>query len=372
MVLYRKYRPQKFSQVIGQEHIVKTLGNGLKRDILSHGYLFAGPHGTGKTTMARLLAKALNCQQRKKGEEEPCCKCESCSEIAEGKAIDLIEIDAASNRGIDDIRELKEGIGFSPVKAKYKVFIIDEAHQLTKEAANALLKTLEEPPSHAVFIMATTELHKMIPTILSRCQTFAFHKLNQQELMLLLERTLKAEKVQYEKEALEMLVFSAEGAARNAQTLLDQAISLAGDKEINKEEVKALLGLADKQAVFEFLELLAKKETKASIEIINKIYFETVDLTEFLKQVLSYLRLVLILQIDKETKAQLFLTLTKEEKEVIKKIAREFEEERVKAALEVLLSAESKMKYATIPQLPLELAILDICQKAGNLSETVL
>jgi DNA polymerase III subunit gamma/tau len=162
LVLYRKYRPQTFGEIIGQEHVVKTLTNAISGGLISHAYLFAGPRGSGKTTMARLLAKALNCQNRKEGESEPCNKCSSCLEINQGNAMDLIEIDAASNRGIDEIKELKEGVKFVPTKSKYKVFILDESHQLTKEASNALLKTLEEPPSHAIFVLATTEIHKRI------------------------------------------------------------------------------------------------------------------------------------------------------------------------------------------------------------------
>src|SRR4030065_742147 len=167
LVLYRKYRPKRFSEVVGQEHVVQTITNALTMGMTSHAYLFSGPRGSGKTTIARLLAKALNCEKRKEGQSEPCGKCPSCLEIKEGRSLDLIEIDAASHRGIDEIRELREGVKFAPTKSKYKVFIIDESHQLTKEAANALLKTLEEPPSHAVFILATTEAHKMIPPIAS-------------------------------------------------------------------------------------------------------------------------------------------------------------------------------------------------------------
>jgi len=200
LVLYRKYRPQTFGEVIGQEHIVQTLTNSIKGNNISHAYLFSGPRGSGKTTIARLFAKAINCQDRISNTQhptssyEPCNKCSSCLEIMAGKSIDLIEIDAASHRGIDDVRELREGIKFAPVKSKYKIFIIDECHQLSKDAANALLKTLEEPPAHAIFLLATTESHKMIPTILSRCQKFDFRRLKVSEIIKKLEFISKKEK----------------------------------------------------------------------------------------------------------------------------------------------------------------------------------
>ncbi|MCX6790790.1 MAG: DNA polymerase III subunit gamma/tau, partial [Candidatus Gribaldobacteria bacterium] len=183
LVLYRKYRPKNFSEIVGQGPIIQTLKNAVLNESLAHAYLFCGSRGCGKTSLARILAKAINCQNRKANQAEPCNQCDSCLEIAQGKSMDLIEIDAASNRGIEEIRELKEGIRFRPVKSKYKVFIIDEVHQLTKEAANALLKTLEEPPEHAIFILATTELSKMIPTILSRCQRFGFHQIRLPEMV---------------------------------------------------------------------------------------------------------------------------------------------------------------------------------------------
>jgi len=175
LALYRKYRPKTFAEIVGQEYIVKILTNAIASGMISHAYLFAGPRGTGKTTLGRLLAKSVNCQNRKEGDYEPCNQCESCQEINQGNSIDLIEIDAASNRGIDEMRNLKEGIRFVPTKSKYKVFIIDECHMLTKEANNALLKTLEEPPAHAIFVLATTETHKMIPTIISRLFPDARH-----------------------------------------------------------------------------------------------------------------------------------------------------------------------------------------------------
>jgi len=199
LVLYRKYRPQSFSEIVGQEHIVQTLTNAIASGMVSHAYIFAGPRGSGKTTLARLLAKAVNCQNRGKNDAEPCNKCASCLEIMEGRSIDLIEIDAASNRGIDDIRALKDGIKFAPTKEKYKVYIIDESHQITKEAANALLKTLEEPPSHAIFVLATTEIHKMIPTIISRCQRFDFKKLTLIEIVKRLKIVAEKEKAKIKK-----------------------------------------------------------------------------------------------------------------------------------------------------------------------------
>ena len=202
LVLYRKYRPKTFAEVVGQEHVVQTLTNAISSGTTSHAYLFSGPRGSGKTTLARLLAKAVNCEKRQGF--EPCNKCLSCVEINEARAIDLIEIDAASNRGIDEIRELKSGIKFAPTRSKYKVFIIDESHQLSKDAANALLKILEEPPSHAIFVLATTEIHKMIPTIISRCQRFDFRKLTLPEIIKKLELIIKSEKARAEKSALEL------------------------------------------------------------------------------------------------------------------------------------------------------------------------
>ncbi|MEK7519244.1 MAG: DNA polymerase III subunit gamma/tau, partial [Patescibacteria group bacterium] len=262
LVLYRKYRPQNFSEIIGQEHVVQTLKNALQKGLISHAYLFSGSRGSGKTTIARLLSKAVNCEKLKGS--EPCNACSSCKEIQEGRAIDLIEIDAASHRGIDEMRELRDGIKFAPAKSKYKVFIIDEAHQLTKEAANALLKTLEEPPRHAIFILATTEIHKMIPTIISRCQRFDFRKLTIEEIIKRLELLAKKEKVNIEKAALELIALNSGGSLRDAESLLDQVLTfsgvLSGKGQIKAEDIKELLGLVEVRLVSQFCDYLVQKK----------------------------------------------------------------------------------------------------------------
>lgn len=365
LVLYRKYRPQTFAEVIGQEHIVQTLTNAISSGIISHAYLFSGPRGSGKTTVARLLAKSLNCQNRKAGEFEPCNKCSSCLEIMENRAVDLLEIDAASHRGIDEIRELIEGIKFSPTKSKYKVFIIDESHQLTKEAANALLKTLEEPPSHAIFILATTEIHKMIPTIISRCQRFDFRKLTVAEIVKKLEMICQKEKVKIEKEALELIAINATGAFRDAESLLDQVLTFqtASGKEIKTEDIKDLLGLVEIELVSQFTDFIVQKKASDAVAFLNDLIEKGMDLQEFAKSSINYLRQALILKISgvNDFKNPIITGLTKEEFQKLQTQAATFKEEELQKILNLFLEAENKMKYSPIPQLPLELAIIESC-----------
>ena len=344
--------------------MVKTITNAIAQNLLSHGYLFAGPHGCGKTTMARLLAKSLNCLNRKSGEDEPCNNCDSCNEINQGNAIDIIEIDAASNRGIDEIRDLKEGIRFRPAKSKYKIFIIDEAHQLTKEAANALLKTLEEPPSHAIFILATTEAHKMIPTILSRCQRFDFRKLKMPEIIARLEYILKQENIAFDNDVLNVIAAQASGAMRDAQTLLDEVVCLTGqDNKIELAEVKALLGLSDNGEVLQFLGFLKQKQIKEGFEFLSNLLDKAVDLKEFVKALIQYSREILLFRIDQNSQSPLIMLLTSEEKKQFTELAASFSEKEIKFIIECLMTAEEKMKRASILQLPLELAIIEICER---------
>jgi DNA polymerase III subunit gamma/tau len=360
LVLYRKYRPQSFSEFVGQEHVIKTVTNEIANDSISHAYLFCGPRGTGKTTLARLLAKSLNCTGRKKGTFEPCNKCESCTEIMAGNSMDLIEIDAASHRGIDEIRELKEGIRFAPAKSKYKVFIIDESHQLTKEAANALLKTLEEPPSHAIFILATTEAHKMIPTIISRCQRFDYRKLTVPELVANLGTIAGKEKVKIAKPALELIAINATGSVRDSLSLLDQVVTLktVAGKEITVEDIKGLLGLVEIETVSTMTDLIAQKKTAEALAFLNDIADKGGDLQEFSKGLINYLRQVLIMKIMGE-KNSIITGLTKEELERMEKQSGLFTEADLQKIINLFLDSENKMRYSPIPQLPMELAILE-------------
>ncbi len=361
IVLYRKYRPSLFSEIIGQEHIVQTLKNAVDNDLLAHSYLFSGPKGSGKTTIARLLAKRINCENPQNG--EPCNKCSACLEINLGRAIDVIEIDAASNRGIDDIRELKEGIKFAPSKLKYKVFIIDESHQLSKDAANALLKILEEPPHFAVFMLATTEAHKMISTISSRCQRFDFRRLSAQEIVKKLDRIAKTEKLKVDKDAIELIAMNSDGAMRNGEMLLDQVISFCHQNDkITAEDVKQLLGIVDISLISEFVGRLFQKDARKSIEFLHEILEKGLDPQELAKAAVDYLRIFLLFKISPDLKSPMFNSLTKELKENLEKQAKDIEENLIRKALRMFLEAQNKIRYSSIPQLPIELAILEISE----------
>lgn len=357
LALYRRYRPKTFSEIIGQKSIIQTLTNSLKNDKVSHAYLFCGQRGTGKTTIARLLAKSINCINEKSA--EPCNQCSSCIEINESRSMDLIEIDAASNRGIDEIRNLKEGIRFSPIKSKYKVFIIDEVHMLTKEAFNALLKTLEEPPEHAIFILATTEPEKLPATIISRTQRFDFKKLTLKEITERLKLLAKNEKVNISDEAIKEIALSSEGSLRDAESLLDQLISL-GYKEINFETLEEVLGRVNFEKISQFLNFVAKKDSGAAIRLINEIYDDGGDLIEFNRAILKNLRKILLLKANPETGEILKDELTKEQLETLKKLSEKFEIKELKKLMEEFLKAKEAIKHSPIPTLPLELIVFEL------------
>ncbi len=363
LVLYRKYRPQSFAEIIGQEHIVQTLMNSLASESISHAYLFSGPKGSGKTTIARIFAKAINCLTTDV-KQKPCDKCDSCKEIRSSNSMDLIEIDAASHTGIDDIRELISGIKFSPVKSKYKIFIIDECHQLSKSAANALLKTLEEPPAHAIFILATTDVHKMIPTIISRCQRFDFKRLQTSEIIKKLEFILKKEGIAFEPAVLPLIALNARGSFRDAESVLDKCISFTGqDKLITTKEVKELLGIVEVSQIADFIDFIMRQNTKEAILYINSIIDSGADLQEFSKTLVFYVRQLLLLKINPEFLNPQNSGLSKEELAKMGEQITELSEKDIQKMLELFIEAENKMKYSAILQLPLELAILDITHK---------
>lgn len=369
LVLYRKYRPQTFAEITGQQHIVQTLSNAILDGAISHAYLFCGPRGSGKTSIARLLAKSANCRNRKEGQFEPCNKCSSCLDIMANRSMDLIEIDAASHRGIDEIRELRDGIKFAPAKEKYKVFILDEAHQLSKDAANAILKTLEEPPSHAIFILATTEAYKMIPTIISRCQRFDFRKLTAAEIIKRLEYICQKEKAKIEKSALELIALNSSGSIRDAEGLLDQALTFAGvqgrEGVVKSEDIKDLLGIADINQISQFVDFIAMKNSGRAINFLNEVLETGKDPQEFIRSLIKYLRQVLILKIDPMPENPLIIGFAKEEKEKMLGQVQKFSQAELQNILNLFLSAENKMKYSSIPQLPLELAVVEIIHKEG-------
>jgi len=295
--LYRRWRPQLFSEVVGQEHVTRTLQNALAADRVAHAYLFCGLRGTGKTTMAKLLAKALNCQEGVR--PEPCNRCVFCREITGGRSMDVQEIDAASNRGIDEIRELREKVRYSPAQNRYKVYIIDEVHMLTNEAFNALLKTLEEPPPGVVFILATTETHKLPLTVVSRCQRFDFHLLETRQVAARLEKVAREMDFAIDEASLFLLARLAEGSLRDAMGFLEQCRAYGGEKIVH-EEVLEILGLAAPEVIYRFMESVFHEDIQAGLAEIREIVFRGRDLHRFLKELLLYLRKLILLQVGEE------------------------------------------------------------------------
>ena len=286
-VTARKFRPQTFSEIVGQKHIVQTLTNALTKQRIGHAYLFSGTRGVGKTTSARILAKALNCE--KGPTPTPCLECTNCIEITKGSAIDVIEIDGASNTGVDNIRELRENVRFSPTRSKYKIYIIDEVHQISKHAFNALLKTLEEPPDHVVFIFATTELSKVPDTILSRCQNFEYRSISQADIAAQLKMVAKKENIDVADSAIALLSRRAKGSMRDAQSLLDQTAAFGGGK-VTSDDVKLILGMVDEAFVTSVMDAIVGQDNKTLFELAGEITQTGADPALFLEDLAQILR----------------------------------------------------------------------------------
>ncbi|MCL0041388.1 DNA polymerase III subunit gamma/tau [Dehalococcoidia bacterium] len=348
-VFYRKWRPQTLADVVGQEPITRTLQNALAAGRVAHAYLFFGPRGTGKTSTGRILAKAVNCLDSETG--DPCNTCSMCQAFIGGRALDLIEIDAASNRGIDEIRSLKEKINFAPNVARYKVYIIDEVHMLTEPAFNALLKTLEEPPSHVIFVLATTEVHKVPATITSRCQRFDFRRIPLPAMIKRLEHICREEGIKADSQALALIAKSATGSLRDAENLLEQMVVYHGPS-IEIQQVRSELGLTGDTRIKELVKLILARDISGGLTMINRIAYDGLDLRQFNRELVDYLREVLLVKADAGS-----ASLTAEEMAEVKQIAARVSLEEVSQAIK--LFAQVDFRFSPQVTLPLELAMVN-------------
>lgn len=360
--LYRRWRSQTFDELIGQEHVTQTLRNALRDGRIAHAYLFTGPRGTGKTSTARLLAKAVNCLHVDPA-QRPDNSCEICAAISKGALLDLIEIDAASNRGIDEIRDLRDKVNFSPSQARYKVYVIDEVHMLTPEAFNALLKTLEEPPAHVIFVLATTEPHKIPDTVLSRCQRFDFRRIPAYKIVERLTYILGQEGRRAELGALDMIARSAEGCMRDAISLMDQLLSYGGDV-ITEAQVQSVRGTISSQAIVALTDLLVTRNAASGLALINQMAAEGIDLRQLTIQFVTYLRSVLLYRVGGKDARSILTDLSEEQLAVVQAQADPLDVATISRAVRLLNQAGLDMRDAALPQLVLELAWLDSIQAA--------
>jgi len=336
IALYRKYRPEKWGEVLGQEHIVNVLEGAIKNNNISHAYLFYGTRGTGKTTVARIFAGGLGVSQN-----------------------DIYEMDAASNRGIDDVRELREAVNTLPLESPYKVYIIDEVHMLTKEAFNALLKTLEEPPKHVIFILATTELEKLPETVVSRCQTFTFKKPSHEILKNLVLNTAKKEGKKLDTASADLIALLGDGSFRDTHGILQKAISYSSDKEISREEIEKVVGAPSGELINEVILAVSENDLSKGLSAINSAVEQNVEMKVFAKLILRKLRAVLLLRFAKDMKGNIENDFSKEEVEFLEDVAKNSKNVNSRV-LQEFLTAYSQIGYSHIPQLPLELALIKL------------
>ncbi len=360
VVLARKWRPQRFEEVVGQDHITTTLRNAISSGRIAHAFLFSGSRGVGKTSVARILAKALNCEQGPR--PDPCNQCPPCQEISAGSSLDVLEIDGASNTGVDDVRELRANIRYTPSRGKYRIYIIDEVHMLSTSAFNALLKILEEPPAHALFIFATTEPHKIPETILSRCQRFDFRRISQGLIQKRLNEILSQEGVRLSEQGLRLISKEAEGSMRDAQSLLDQVIAYAGKEipDIPDANVIEVLGVTDRRLLFEASLAVIERNAQRCLEISHNVYNYGYDIKQFGKELLEHFRNLLVVKVAQEP--QRLMDLTANEIEELREQGKKLSLEETLQLFNILLKGEEEIARSSYPRLILELTLVKMAQ----------
>ena len=370
--LYRKFRPQEFEDVKGQEHIVTTLKNQIKADRIGHAYLFCGTRGTGKTTIAKIFAKAVNCEHPIDG--SPCGECPSCKRIAEGTSMNVIEIDAASNNGVDNIREIREEVAYSPTEGKYKVYIIDEVHMLSIGAFNALLKTLEEPPSYVIFILATTEAHKIPITILSRCQRYDFKRITIDTIAARLTELMEAEGVEVEEKAIRYIAKAGDGSMRDALSLLDQCIAFYLGQKLTYDNVLEVLGAVDTEVFSRMLRKIMKKDIPGVIALLEELIIQGREPGQFVVDFTWYLRNLLLVQSSDNMEDA--LDISSDNLALLKEEATMIEAPQLMRYIRIFSELSNQIRYATQKRVMIEIALIKLCKPEmeedyGSLAERI-
>ncbi|MGG0187660.1 DNA polymerase III subunit gamma/tau [Bacillus rhizoplanae] len=355
--LYRTWRPQKFEDVVGQKHVTKTLQNALLQEKASHAYVFSGPRGTGKTTIAKVFAKAINCEHAPTA--EPCNECPACLGITQGAISDVLEIDAASNNGVDEIRDIRDKVKYAPSEVRYKVYIIDEVHMLSMGAFNALLKTLEEPPQHVIFILATTEPHKIPPTIISRCQRFEFRKISVHDIVERLTTVVNNEGTKVDEEALQIVARAAEGGMRDALSLIDQAISYS-DEVVTVEDVLAVTGSVSQRYLANLVECIYENDVSKALRIVDDIMNQGKDPLRFMEDFIYYYRDMLLYQTSPQLEDMLERVIVDDS---FRKLSQDMQPEMIYEIIHTLSKSQQEMKWTNHPRIFLEVVMVQLCQQ---------